>query len=125
MDNDTRKPQQVLIDDMDRERMEQDGAALKTARCKKVYIAGKIIGDPCYREKFEGMQQLMEEKGFVVISPAVLPEGMAREDYMRICLAMIDSADAVLFMPDHVDSRGAMIELAYCQYTDKPYQILD
>lgn len=49
----------------------------------------------------------MEQKneGHIVLNPAHLPEGMKSADYMRICLAMIDSADLVAFLPGWESSR--------------------
>ena len=44
---------------------------------------------------------------------------MSREDYMRICFAMIDVADAVVFLPNAADSAGARLERAYCEYVEK------
>ena len=38
---------------------------------------------------------------------------------MRICLAMIDCADAVYFLPDWTLSEGARIERAYCEKCGK------
>lgn len=40
-------------------------------------------------------------------------------DYMRLCFAMMEAADVVLFMQDYQDSRGAMLEWAWCQYVGK------
>lgn len=54
-----------------------------------------------------------------MINPAVLPSGMQPADYMRICFAMIDTADVVAFLPDFKQSNGADVEHAYCLYTDK------
>lgn len=60
----------------------------------KVYLAGKITGDPNYREKFAAAAKKLEEQaGVTVISPAVTPEGLKKADYMRICFAMLESAD--------------------------------
>jgi hypothetical protein len=95
----------------------------------KVYIGGKITGDPDYRAKFEKAQRDMEWEGHTVLSPAVLPSGMTNADYMRICFAMIDSADMVAFLPDLFDSKGAKLELRYCQYIGKagryPWGLVD
>ena len=85
----------------------------------KVYIAGKITGDPDYKAKFQAASDYFTAGGDVVISPAILPAGMTPADYMRICFAMIDSAHIVAFLPDYEDSRGAMLEWHYCQYTSK------
>ena len=49
----------------------------------KVYLAGKITGDPNYREKFAAAAKKLEERaGVTVISPAVTPEGLKKADYM-------------------------------------------
>lgn len=85
----------------------------------KVYIAGKITGDPNYREKFQKAQDVLEAKGYTVLTPSVLPGGMTPADYMRICFAMIDSADAVLFLYDWPSSNGARLEMQYCRYIGK------
>ncbi len=38
---------------------------------------------------------------------------------MRICFAMLDSANVVAFLPDYELSKGAMLEWSYCQYVGK------
>jgi nucleoside 2-deoxyribosyltransferase len=86
---------------------------------KKIYIAGKITGDPDYQVKFMFARNQLMKQGDIVLSPSVLPEGMAPADYMRICFAMIDTADAVAFLPDFGDSKGTSVEMAYCEYTGK------
>ncbi len=85
----------------------------------KIFISGKITGDPDYKAKFAAVEAFYEKKGYIVLNPAVLPAGMQPADYMRICFAMIDTADAVAFLPDHTRSPGAELELNYCCYTDK------
>ena len=85
---------------------------------KTYYLAGKITGDPDYREKFRCVQSRYAPLG-PVLNPAELPEGMTAADYMRICMAMIDAADRVIFLPDAEDSAGARLERAYCEYVGK------
>ena len=85
----------------------------------KVYIAGKITGDPGYRDKFAAAEIQLGWQGNTVLNPAELPEGMTPADYMRICLAMIDVADSVVFLPNAKDSAGARLERAYCEYIGK------
>ena len=71
----------------------------------KVYLAGKITGDPNYREKFAAAAKKLEERaGVTVISPAVTPERLKKADYMRICFAMIDVADEVWMMQNAIYS---------------------
>ena len=85
----------------------------------KIYIAGKITGDPGYRDKFAIVEHQLYWQGHTVLNPAELPRGMKPADYMRICFAMIDTADVVVFLPDAKDSAGARLEKAYCEYIGK------
>lgn len=73
-----------------------------------------------YREKFAAAVKKLEERaGVTVISPAVTPEGLKKADYMRICFAMLESADAAVFLPDWEDSPGAQLEKHWCEYVGK------
>lgn len=84
-----------------------------------VYIAGPITGVENYRKPFEEAAARLEEQGHTVLSPIVHPEGLTRAQYMRMCLAMIDSADAVYFLEGWEKSDGATIEHAYSVYVKK------
>ena len=85
----------------------------------KIYIAGKITGDPNYKETFEAAADCLRSNGDVVLTPCFLPDGMSMADYMRICLAMIDCCDSVFFLPNWQDSEGARVEHAYCKKCGK------
>ena len=94
----------------------------------KIYIAGKRSGDKSYREKFQKARERLKERyeGDAILTPAELPEGMEKADYMRICFAMIDTADCVVLLPDWADSSGARVEYEYCRYIGKRvYRLLD
>ena len=91
---------------------------------KVVYIAGKIKGVAKYWEPFEKAEDDLSALGYIPLSPARLPQGMSPEQYMRICFAMIDSADAVLFLDNWENSPGATLEANYCKYTGKPVAFL-
>ena len=54
-----------------------------------------------------------------MLNPAEQPEGMSAADYMRICFAMLESADIAVFLEDYTESKGAMLEWQWCQYTGK------
>lgn len=90
-------------------------------RKKVIYIAGPVTGVEKYWEPFEAAQDSLEAAGFIALSPTWQPKGMSNEQYMRICLAMIDSADGVLFLRGWGHSRGANLEWAYCEYIGKPH----
>ncbi len=87
---------------------------------KVIYIAGPITGVENYWEAFERAAEDLEGLGYIALNPARLPQGMTNSQCMRICFAMIDSADAVLFLEDWRRSNGANLEAAYCEYTEKP-----
>ena len=85
----------------------------------KIYIAGKITGNPNYKAQFAAEAERIRAAGHIALNPAELPEGMEPGDYMRICLAMIDVADIVTFLPDWQESRGANLEWKYACYCRK------
>lgn len=85
----------------------------------KIYIAGKITGDNEYKAKFREAAEKLETLGHVVLNPAILPAGLAEQDYMQITLAMLNAADMAVFLPDYQESAGAMVEWAWCQRTGK------
>lgn len=87
---------------------------------KTVFISGKITGDPNYRAKFEHAQRKLEAAGFTVMSPAILPSsGFPYMGYIKISCAMLDACDAVYFLPDWKESRGATFEFGRAVATGK------
>ena len=86
----------------------------------KIYISGKIAGDPDYKGKFARAAAQLERLGATVINPATAPEGLAKLDYMRICFAEMEAVDYVVFLPDWVESAGAKLERAWCDYVGVP-----
>lgn len=60
-----------------------------------------------------------------MLNPSWMPQGMQKADYMRICFAMIDTADVVAFLPGYRLSAGAQLELQYCFYIDKDVKLPD
>ena len=87
---------------------------------KVVYIAGPITGVKEYWKPFEKAEDDLTALGYIPLSPARLPQGMTNEQYMRICFAMIDSADAVLVLDHSEYSEGVQVEWGYCRYIGKP-----
>ncbi len=78
---------------------------------KTVYLAGKITGDPLYRSKFHDAERVMQDMGFIVVNPAMLPSGgFTYEQYMRMTSAMLDECESICLLPDWKESNGAMYE---------------
>ncbi len=90
----------------------------------KVYIAGKITGNENYKAQFESAARQIEALGHIVLNPALLPEGMTAEEYMRICTAMISVCDEIWVLPNYWNSAGTKIEISLCEYCDKPVKYL-
>lgn len=90
----------------------------------KIYIAGKITGDPNYKDKFRRAKEILEAQGHIVLNPAMLPEGMTRDEYMHICIPMLEVSDQAVFIPDYFESEGARLEYNWCCYTGKPKRIM-
>ena len=87
----------------------------------RIYIAGKITGDSNLKVKFATLKEELEQPGDVILNPAELPSGLTAEEYMRLCFAMIDMSDVVIFQSDYIESKGALLELEYCKYANKMY----
>lgn len=85
----------------------------------KIYIAGRITGDPDYADKFYEAAEELRASGHIVLNPATLPKGLQKPDYMRLCLPMLDTADLVYFLPGWGLSPGARLEMEYCRYCEK------
>lgn len=89
-----------------------------------IFISGKITGDENYREKFGQAAGVLEEKGYIPLSPAILPEGLSYGAYMRICAAMLIECDGVLFLPDWIESKGAREEFINAHTNGKRLMML-
>jgi nucleoside 2-deoxyribosyltransferase len=85
-----------------------------------VYIAGPITDVPDYKRAFNQAENELLIRGYIPIKPSTLPQGMTEAQYMRICLSMIDAADAVLVLPGSHKSDGVTVEYTYAKYIGKP-----
>ncbi|MBU5331428.1 DUF4406 domain-containing protein [Anaerocolumna aminovalerica] len=79
----------------------------------KIYIAGPITGIFNYREKFMAAEEELIKRGHIVLNPSFLPDGL--KNYMPICKAMIDQADALYMLKNYQASTGAMEEYRYAR----------
>ena len=83
-----------------------------------VYLAGKITGNDNYKKEFKEAENKLKELGYIVLNPAKLPKGMKDEQYMPICLSMLNQADIMVLVND-MESDGVEIEKKYAEYQGK------
>ena len=83
-----------------------------------VFISGKMRGLPNNgKHSFDMAAERLRERGYVVLNPADIPNGLPEDRYMPISIAMIDAADCVYMLCGWHDSEGARAEYNYavCQ----------
>ncbi|NLV16063.1 MAG: DUF4406 domain-containing protein [Syntrophomonadaceae bacterium] len=85
----------------------------------KVYIAGKITGNPDYKRQFLDAERYLKSQGHITMNPAVLPAGFEHHEYMTICFAMINVCDAVYFLHNWTVSIGARMEFDHAKSIEK------
>lgn len=89
-------------------------------KTEKVYIAGPISSNmENYREEFAKAERVLEAEGYIVLNPAILPQGLRPVDYMRISMAMLEAADYICLLENWERSDGAKLEYSFAMYTGK------
>ena len=78
----------------------------------KIYIAGKITGDPDYKAKFQRAEEKLRSMGHSVMNPAWLcaSPDFDWKDYMKVSEAMQKVCEATVLLPDWYKSKGARVE---------------
>lgn len=81
---------------------------------EKIYLAGKVTGDPKYREKFAAGVRHFEELNWRkedIVNPAEeCPEGWPWWRCMLRCVKLLLGCGFVAMLPDWRESRGARVE---------------
>jgi len=88
------------------------------------YISGPITLDPEYKEKFARAERYLIKKDYIVLNPALLPEGMPHDRYLPINDAMIAAANVVFFMHGWRKSLGCLHEWETAYRHDKNIRLL-
>lgn len=84
-----------------------------------VYIAGPITGRDRldYVKHFAKARERLEAKGYTVFDPArisdSLPDGLGHEEYMAICLPILNLCGSIYMLKGWMESLGANRELGY------------
>lgn len=82
----------------------------------KTYIAGPMTGLPEFnRAAFNAAAKEITASGCVPLNPAILPDGLSQPDYMCICMAMLQRADAIYMLDGWQSSAGARAEYALAE----------
>jgi len=86
---------------------------------KKVYISGKITGIESDAEiMFSKAEEILKKDYQAVINPMKLnhEHDKSWESYMRVCIKALCDCDVVFALTNHLDSRGARVELEIAKY---------
>jgi hypothetical protein len=79
---------------------------------KKIYISGKVTGDPDYGSKFFEEERRLYNQGYDPVNPVRIigAKDAAWCDAMRADLREMLLCDGVSLLPDWKESKGAQIE---------------
>lgn len=81
-----------------------------------VYISGPVTGVKDYEKTFSIAQEAIKAKGHNVVSPITIEvlqqSQFSWSDAMKICIALMEKCDCVVFLPNWGASVGARIEHA-------------
>ena len=88
----------------------------------KIYLSGAITGTTDYMDRFSNAQRSLEEHGHTVINPADvnsrLPKDTTYEQYMNVCMVLLDMAEGIFMIKGWEKSCGANRELGYALAKD-------
>jgi nucleoside 2-deoxyribosyltransferase len=106
----------------------------------KIYIAGPMRGYTDYNfPAFFDAAVLLQAEGWETINPAQIeidngfdkttPEDMLTEEDLKVFILrdiqLVMSADAIIMLDGHRESRGAAVELAIAKYCGLPVYLME
>ena len=88
------------------------------------YLSGPISGNPKYLADFRDAEEKLRRNGIKnIINPAnlgsVLHEEAGYEDYMDLCMQLLDKAHAIVQLPGWEQSLGCQREYGYSLALEK------
>ena len=76
----------------------------------KVYLSGDMSHTIDFKKDFSNAEKKLTENNYDVFNPSKNPEGLTREDYMKIDLEAVTQCDAIYFVNFVGNSKGCLIE---------------
>lgn len=80
----------------------------------RIYIAGKITGNPNYKEQFAAAEERLSKLGYTVVNP-VMEEGYPYRYYINVGLRKLGHCDAIYLLRNWRRSKGARLERKYAK----------
>lgn len=86
----------------------------------KIYLAGKVAGEPNYREIFAEAAEKLRIEGHQVYNPAAAnQEGRTTSEIMAHHLPQLCASEALALLSNWTTSGGSQIEYGLAQYLGK------
>lgn len=81
------------------------------SRKPTIFISGPMTGcEDFNRDEFAFETQRLVKEGFIVLNPAILPDGLEHNHYLAMSLSMLEQADAIYLLEGWENSPGATQE---------------
>ncbi|WP_347253481.1 DUF4406 domain-containing protein [Leminorella grimontii] len=84
-----------------------------------IFISGPMTGLPEFnRPAFNEAATTLRNRSFIVLNPAIFPDGLTHDQYLAMSLSMLDQADAIYLLKGWEKSKGAVMEFDRAKQRD-------